>query len=136
MPKKPLLPREFARRTSAERPNLLAGPQQSTRCGPRIRALLIDRLTRHQRLDIAIDALHEPASASREVVADLRGVQPQALEIDHIDIGALARLQPATIGETEEIRGFARVMCLSRDMRKTGGLLRRWAFCASARLPD
>ena len=70
-------------------------------------AVLEHRRARDQRRDVAIDTLHQPSSAGRQVVADLRHVQPQPLEVDHVDVGLQPRRQPAAVGEAEEVRRLA-----------------------------
>ena len=41
---------------------------------------------------VAVDPLHQPAAAGREIVHDLRLVQPEPVEIDDVHIGAQPRL--------------------------------------------
>lgn len=60
-----------------------------------------------KRCFISIDPLHETPAAGRHVVHELRLVQPQALEVDDVHVGAQARHQPAAIRQTEEVGGFA-----------------------------
>jgi hypothetical protein len=50
---------------------------------------------------ITCGALHEPLSASGQVLPDLQGAQLQAFKIDHIDVGALTRGKMATIGKAK-----------------------------------
>jgi hypothetical protein len=46
---------------------------------------------------VAVDTLHEPAAAGRQVVHDLGLVQAQPVEVDDVDVGAQPRAQPAAI---------------------------------------
>src|SRR5438874_10229812 len=47
-------------------------------------------LARDQGGDIAVDMLHEPASAGREVEHHLRRVQTHPVEVDEVEVGLLA----------------------------------------------
>src|SRR5256885_16353827 len=53
----------------------LAGAHQPARCSAGILALLEDRCAGYEGRDVAVDALHQPPAAGRQVVADLRHVQ-------------------------------------------------------------
>jgi hypothetical protein len=54
---------------------------------------------------VALDTLHEAATAGWHVVGQLRLVEPQAIEVDHVYVGTQPRREPAAVGETEEISG-------------------------------
>lgn len=56
---------------------------------------------------VAFRPLHQALAAGREVVDNLRGVEAQPVEIDQVDVGVLAALEPPTVVEAEEIGGFA-----------------------------
>src|SRR5215831_15768074 len=58
---------------------------------------------------ISLDPLHKASSTGGKIVCDLRGTQAQPVEVDQIDVGTLAGLQPAAVMEAEEIGGFARL---------------------------
>src|SRR5712692_829445 len=85
----------------------VAGTHQATGHRPGMRAALEDRRPRDQRRLVAVDPLHEAAAAGGHVVDELGLVEPQALEIDQVHVGAQTRLEPAAIAEAEEIRGLA-----------------------------
>src|SRR6266699_2786940 len=65
-------------------------------------AVLEDRRAGDQRRLVALDALNEAPAVGRHVVNQFGLVQPQAVEVDQVDVGALARREPATVVQTEE----------------------------------
>ena len=56
-------------------------------------AVLERGLPGHERGAVAVDPLHQPSTAGRQVEHHLRGVQAQAVEVDQVEVGALARLE-------------------------------------------
>ena len=69
-------------------------------------AALEDRNAGRERCFVSLDALHEAPAASGHVVDKLRLVQPQAVKVDDVHVGAQARQQPTAIRKTEKVRGF------------------------------
>jgi len=55
---------------------------------------------------VAIHALHEAAAAGRHVVDQFGLEEPQAIEVDQIDVGAQSRSKPAPVGKSEESRSL------------------------------
>ena len=70
-------------------------------------AALEDRGAGDEGCLVALGTLYEAPAAGGKVVDDLRRMKAQPIEIDQVDIGALARLQPAAIMEAEEIGRLA-----------------------------
>ena len=87
-----------------------------------------------ERRDVAIDALHQPPAARGQVVADLRHVQAQALEVDHVDVRFQPRRQPAAIGKAEEVRRLAGLPLDDQLQRQPGPRFRSRPQCVSIQL--
>src|SRR4051794_13419905 len=49
--------------------------------------------------DVAVDALHQPAALRRKVEHHLGLVEPEVVEVDQVDVGALAGFQRAAVVE-------------------------------------
>ncbi len=86
---------------------LAARSHQAAGAGACIFTVLEDRGSGNERRAIAVDALNEAATTGGQVMDDLGLVQAQPVEVDDVDVGAKAGLEPAAIVEAEEIRGFA-----------------------------
>src|SRR5207245_6484532 len=54
--------------------------------------------------DVTVDPLHEAAPAGRKIIDELRLVEPQAVEVDQVDVSAQAGRAPAAVVQAEEIR--------------------------------
>src|SRR3954470_8083339 len=61
----------------------------------------INRLARNDRRLEPFGPLHQPASAARQVVQDLRRVHQQPIKVDDVDVRLVARLQHATIVQSD-----------------------------------
>ena len=70
-------------------------------------AALEDRGAGDEGCLVALGTLYEAPAAGGKVVDDLRRMKAQPIEIDQVDIGALAGLQSAAVVEAEEIGGLA-----------------------------
>src|SRR5215470_2998968 len=89
------------------RPTIAARADETPRHRTGMLATLEDGNACRQRGFVAVDALHEAPAAGRHVVDQLRLMQPQAIEVDDVHVGAQARHQPAAIRQTEKVGGFA-----------------------------
>ena len=85
----------------------MSGPHQPARHRAGTLAALEDRPAGDQRRFIAFDMLHETAAAGRHVVDEFRLAHFETVEIDHVNVGAQLRRQPAAVAKAEEIGGLA-----------------------------
>src|SRR5262245_41320658 len=67
---------------------IAARPQKPARHRAGVLTALEDRSASNKRRFVAIDALHEAAAAGRHVVDQLGLVEPQAVEVDQVYVGA------------------------------------------------
>jgi len=95
------------KRTRQPRFELPPAAHEATRFGANVLAALENRDARDQGRRVALGPLHQTLAARREVVHDLGRVQAQPFEVDQVDVGALAGLEPAAVAEAKEIGGLA-----------------------------
>src|SRR5439155_11319021 len=86
---------------------IAAGAHQPAGHRAGVLAALEDRRASDQRRLVPLDALNEAPAIGRHVVHQLRLVQLQRIEVDHINVGAQPRRKPAAVVEPEELRGLA-----------------------------
>src|SRR4051794_13325299 len=67
--------------------------------------VLVRDLAGYHCRHVAVDVLHQPPPASRQVEHHLRRVQRQAVEIDDVQVALLARAEHPSIIEAVERRG-------------------------------
>ena len=90
----------------------VAGPRTSRPgSGPVRFAVLVGDLARHDRGDVAVGRLHEALAAGGQVVAHLGPARGEALEVDDVDVGAVAGREHAAV---EQADGRARCRCVCR----------------------
>ena len=61
--------------------------------------------TSDDRVTVTISTLHDPAATGRQVIEQLGLMHPQSVEVDDVEIGAVAGGQHATIMESDETSG-------------------------------
>src|ERR1700676_4048307 len=87
-------------------PSIAAGAHESAGHRTGVLAALEYRSSGDERGLVALDTLHEAATAGRHVVDQLGLVEPQAIEVDQVYVRAQSRREPAAVGEAEEVRGL------------------------------
>ena len=88
-------------------PPVAAGAHESAGHRAGVLAALEYRSTGDKSGLVALDTLHEAATAGRHVVDQLGLVEPQAIEIDQVYVGAQSGREPTAVREAKEVSGLA-----------------------------
>src|SRR5207245_2508172 len=91
----------------SRRPSLSTPADEAAGLGAGVLVVLEDRAAGDEGRRVALGPLHQALAAGRQVVDDLGGMEPQAVEVDQVHVGALAGLEPAAVVEAEEVGGLA-----------------------------
>ncbi len=75
----------------------MAGAHEAPRQSAGVLALLENCGSRDKRGLVAVDPLHETTPAGRKIVHEFRLVEPQAIEVDQVHVGAQAGRQSAAV---------------------------------------
>src|SRR6266540_7365056 len=81
---------------------------EPARAGARLASVAHHGLAADDRRGVAVGGLQEPSCTAREVVDHLGTMQDEAVEVDHVDVGLLTRLERAAVTEPVQRRGVYR----------------------------
>src|SRR4051794_32635925 len=96
-------------------------PAADETAGPlaRVGVVAARLVARHDSREVARHRLQVALTAGREVGVHDRAAHREALEIDHVEVGALADLDRASVGEAVELRGAAGLL-LDHELERDG----------------